>query len=138
MATETQRQDLVRAVVRSAGEHRVVLELPGTAYQLHLKPVGNAESFSAHVGKRITGTMHAQALRMFLAKGGGRFIEPIQGEPRIVAGRVIAVDQANRRVLVDVAAPVWMTLEERQAADAFDIGDLVNCYVQSGVTFRPT
>ena len=74
---------------------------------------------------------------MYKFTGGGRFIEPIIGEPRIVAGLVLAVDLPKRRVLVDVAAPMWMTLVKDQPADEFVAGDLVNCYVESGTRFTP-
>jgi hypothetical protein len=36
-----------------------------------------------------------------------------------------------------VAVPMWMTLEERQSADLFRVGQLVNCYVRSGTRFVP-
>lgn len=135
-AIERQSQEVVRAIVKSVHDRTIVLLLPGTEYELHLRAGAGCEGLQARIGKRVSGTIEAHALRMFVAQGGGRFIEPIQGEPRIIAGRVIAVDQTNRRVLVDVAAPIWMTLEEKQVADAFAVGDLVNCYLQSGATFK--
>jgi len=135
--TDAPSQDIARGVLESLSEPDVVLSIPGTEYKLALKLSGPADRIRAVVGKRIKGTIQARALRMFKAKGGGRFIEPVWGEPRIVAGFILAVDQPNRRVLVDVAVPMWMTFDARQPPDAFNVGDLVNCYVESGTTFAP-
>src|SRR5438552_7522459 len=128
---------IARGILLSLGDDRLVLGLAGTDYQLQLRPTVPASQITTPIGKRIRGTIHAQALRMFKATGGGRFIEPIIGEPRIVAGLVLAVDQANRRLLVDVAAPMWMSLATDQPADEFAQGELVNCYVESGTRFTP-
>src|SRR5262245_5975891 len=131
-------QEVARGVLESLGEYRVVLSVPGTDYQIHLAPAVPAAQLTTPLGKRIKGTIHVNALRIFKARGGGRFIEPIWGEPRIVAGFVLAVDAAKRRILVDVAVPMWMTLDERQDPGLFSVGDLVNCYVASGATFTPS
>ena len=136
MSAEAESQEVARGVLESLSEQKLVLAIPGTDYQLHLVPASAMTELRTSVGKRIKGTIHAHALRMFTAKGGGRFIEPVWGEPRIVAGFVLAVDEANRRVLVDVAVPIWMTLQERQPPDMFQVGDLVNCYVKSGTRFE--
>lgn len=137
MTLEDHTQGLVRGVLESLSDDKLILSVPGTSYQLHLVPTVPASQLMGRVGKRIKGTIHANALRVFVAKGGGRFIEPIWGQPRIIAGYVLAVDQAQRRVLVDAAVPMWMTFEAGQTADAFKQGELVNCYLQSGTTFTP-
>src|SRR5262245_49696677 len=127
IAPNSEIQTLARGILVSLSDERLVLAVPSTDYQIHLKPTMPAAQVATPVGKRIKGTIHAQALRMFKANGGGRFIEPIIGEPRIVAGCVLAVDASQRRVLVDVAVPMWMTMEKDQSADEFAEGDLVNC-----------
>jgi hypothetical protein len=131
--------ETVRGILESVSDEWIVLSLPGTSYRLHLQPTVPASSITTPIGNRIKGVIHAKALRMFKAAGGGggQFIEPLDGEPRIVAGRVTHVDQANRRVLVQMAAPVWMTLEDAQRPDMFSAGDMVNCYVESGTRFVP-
>jgi hypothetical protein len=135
---QSNSEETARGVLEAttADGHSIVLELPGTSYKIQLTCEA-ASGLIDRIGKRVKGTVHAKALRMYQAKGGGRFIEPIWGEPRIVAGFVLAVDQPNRRVLVDVAIPIWMTLVEGQPADMFQVGDLVNCYLQSGTRFEP-
>ena len=135
ISTDVESQSVARGVLESVSEQKLVLSIPGTDYQIHLVPILPINEIAGSVGKRIRGTIHANALRMFKAKGGGRFIEPVWGEPRIVAGFVLAVDEPNRRVLVDVAVPIWMTLEDRQLPNMFNVGDLVNCYLKSSTRF---
>lgn len=137
MTADIQSQDIARGVLESLSDQRIAISVPSTDYQLHLVPTVPASQIDVTVGKRVKGTIHAKALRMFAANGGGRFIEPIWGEPRIVAGLVLAVDQPNRRVLVHTGVPMWITLDERQPADMFSEGQLINCYVQSGTQFTP-
>ena len=134
---DTQFDDIARGVIQSLDDSKIVLALPGTDYQIHLALGAPTVQIAVPVGKRITGRIFAKALRLFKAHGGGRFIEPIWGEPRIVAGFVQAIDKPNRRILVDVAVPMWMTLVDRQLADMFKVGDLVNCYVESDARFEP-
>lgn len=115
----------------------LVLSLSGTKYKTHFTVEGGAASIDTPPGRRIKGTIHARALRMHTAAGGGLFIEPVYGSPRIVQGRVIGVDAENDRVLVDVVVPMWVTVHEDQSATDFELHSLLNCYLQSGTTFSP-
>jgi hypothetical protein len=133
----TTSRSAARGILESISDHKLVLAIPGTDYKLHLVPTVPASSIATPLGKRIKGTIDANALRIFHSTGGGRFIEPIWGEPRIIAGYVTDVDEVRRRLLVDVAVPIWLTLDPRQSTNNFKPGDLVNCYVQSGATFTP-
>lgn len=128
---------LVRGVLESLDDELLVLAVPGTDYKLHLIPGVRAAEIRTPIGKRIKGVIHARALRMHKASAGGQFIEPIYGHPRIVQGEVLAVDPAARRVLVDVAIPMWVETAAGQNIAAINPGDLVNFYVQSGATFTP-
>jgi hypothetical protein len=112
----------------------IVVEVPNTEYRLLLAaPAG----FSAKRGQRIRGEIHANALRMHRSDTGGRFIEPIYGQPRIVQGEIIAIDAPARRVLMDMAVPVSVTLQPAQDLNAIAVGELWNCYVESGTRFAP-
>jgi hypothetical protein len=124
-------QSIARGVVESIDDRELVLAVPGSAYRLHLAPAG---PISTPVGQRIRGTIHARALRVHPAKAGGRFIEPVWGQPRIVQGIVCGTE--DKRLLVDVSVPMWVTLGEGQDAADFEHGQMVNFYVQSGATFR--
>ena len=134
---DVQSQATVRGVLEAFADDTIIISLPHTEYRLHLVPTVPAAAITTPIGKRLKGTIHAKALRMFKAAGGGQFIEPLEGAPRIVAGRVLHVDAAGRRLLVDVAAPMWMTLADDNDPGEFAVGDMVNCYVESGTRFTP-
>lgn len=130
----TRPESLSSLRVAEVGPELVVLEVPGTEYRLHL---ATDSSLSGGVGRRVTGEIHAKALRMHRSDTGGRFIEPIYGQPRIVQGEVVAIDAPQRRILMDMAVPVWVTVLPAQDLAAVSIGDLWNCYVESGTRFEP-
>ncbi len=137
MSLNVQDKAFVRGVLESILDGLIVLGIPHTEYKLHLVPAGPPGELAADVGKRIRGTIEARALRMHRARGGGRFIEPVWGAPRIVAGSVIGVDEARRRVLVDVSVPMWVEAPPGQDFTILRAGELVNFYVESGASFRP-
>lgn len=130
-------RDLCRAVLESKSADLLVLSLPGTAYQLHLKPGVPIASIATAPGKRIIGRVHGRSLRMHAAVAGGRFIEPVYGHPRIVQGTIAETDRDRNRVLVDMVIPAWLEVADGQQASDFAIGTLVNMYVESGMTFTP-
>ena len=135
MSLETDAE--ARGVLESLDADRLVLALPGTDYRIHLTPAVPVKSVKTPTGKRIRGTIHARALRIHPAAGGGRFIEPVIGAPRIVAGTVLAIDDERNRVLVDVAVPMWVSWQEGQDTSVLQLGRLVNFYVESGTSFEP-
>jgi hypothetical protein len=130
-------QDLARGVLESIEGGLVVLSIPGTSYRLHLVPTVPPGEIDAAPGAKIRGRIQARALRMHPARGGGRFIEPVWGAPRIVAGRIVSIDAAAGRVCVDAAVPMWVAAPPGQDLGAFSPGQLVNFHVESGATFRP-
>ncbi len=137
VSAQLEARALARGILESISDEQLVLRVPGTAYRLHLIPTVTAAEINTAPGKRIKGTIEARALRAHTAEGGGRFIEPVDGAPRIVAGAVIAVDTEQDRVLIDVAVPMWISLQPPQQAADFANGALLNCYVESGATFSP-
>ena len=135
--TDFDDRALVRAVVASLDDDRITLRLPQTDYQIRLGLDGAASHLGAEVGQRVRGTIAARALRVHAMAGGGRFIEPVSGEPRIIAGTVLAVDRESGRVLIDAVVPMWLSTTENQDFDVFVEGGLVTCYVGSGAVFTP-
>ena len=109
---------------------RIALVPGGTSYRLLLQATG------VETGD-VRGTIEATALKVHPARAGGRFIEPVDGEPRIVAGHVRAVDEANGRMLVRSVVAMWITLPEDADTAALAEGGLVNFHVKSGATFVP-
>jgi hypothetical protein len=51
---------------------------------------------------------------------------------------VLAVDVTANAVLLDLAFPAWVTIEPSQTAGSWQTGDMLNFYVESGMTFTPT
>ncbi|MHC4129221.1 MAG: hypothetical protein ACYTE6_08835 [Planctomycetota bacterium] len=134
MSTDDETRALTRGVLEALDDHELVLAVPHTEYRLHLAP---ACDITAAIGSPIRGTLHAKALRMHAAQGGGRFIEPVWGAPRIVAGTVRARDEQQRRLLVDTGVPMWVEVPPGQDLGAIREGELLNFYVESGTRFRP-
>lgn len=129
------RQPVARGILEAVENDGIILHLPHTEYHLRLKLAVAASEITIPPGKRIRGTIEAEALRMHPAAGGGRFIEPISGEPRIVAGTVLAVDAAEGRVLIDAGVPMTLIAAEDEDLTSLQPGGLINCYVRSGAAF---
>ena len=126
--------DITRAVLQHMDGDKIILAIPSTDYKIHLMCSGNT---ATQVGKRIQGVINIKALRMHKASAGGSFIEPIYGHPRVVQGRVLAIDLAKNRLLCQVVVPMWIEPFDGQSAADFNAGDMVNFYAQSGATFTP-
>ena len=121
-----------------AAPARVRVSIPSMAYRTELVLAGDAAALAGRVGKRVQGIVRGKAQRAWQAAAGGCFIEPVWGAPRIVQGRVLAVDLDANAVLLDLAFPAWVTLEASQNAGSFQTGDMLNFYVESGMSFTPT
>ena len=122
------------AVLESQEEEAVVLATTTNSDHLHL--VVESEVSLGSPGDRISGTAHARALKVHQAGGGGAFIEPVSGQPRIVAGRVLR-NNGSGEVLVRSAIPFVVTVRPGKDRDACVPGTFVNFHVESGVIFRP-
>ncbi|MDG2423030.1 MAG: hypothetical protein P8M22_03530 [Phycisphaerales bacterium] len=122
------------ALLESTDSSGVVLNPPGNTYQLHLLTESPLAGVS--IGDRVTGTARARALRVHRATGGGAFIEPVVGEPRIVAGRVLSTNE-DGLILVRSAIPLLIELEDESDRESCVPGEFVNFHVQSGATFQP-
>ena len=133
-ATDLEKQGVARGVLESLNEGELVLAVPHTSYRLHLVPTWPVVEITTPPGKRIRGAIRARALRMHEARAGGRFVEPVWGQPRIVQGVVCGAE--DNRLLVDVSVPVWVTLGEGQDPADFEQGQMVNFYVESGASIR--
>jgi hypothetical protein len=117
---------------------KFVVSVPGTEYVLQFATGGSsAAAPTLVVGKRVWGTITGRAQKIHRAHAGGEFIEPVEGHPRIVQGRIREIDAALNRVLLQAVVPMWVTLEVGQSARDFAAGDFVNFYMESGVVFAP-
>ena len=123
-----------RAMIRSVDDQSVVLAPSSSSYELALVPRG---AIGAEPGQRVRGRIEAEALKIHPAAGGGIFIEPLSGQPRIVAGRVLEVDRDQRTVLLGSVVPITLSLSRDIDLDQCAEGHFINCHVRSGATFTP-
>jgi len=123
-----------RGILESAKPDSIVMHLPGTDYRLHLAVY---KTPSTPVGKRIAGTIRAQARRIDSIGTGGAYVEPIMGEPRRIAGTVLATDASEQTITVRSCVPVVVKVGAGQRADQFAVGDMVAFDVMSGTSFTP-
>lgn len=112
----------------------VQVRVPGTDYRLRLVP---AEGLSAAVGDKVDGIIRAQALRMDVIPAGGRYIEPVQGRPRRIQGRVIGGNVDLNEVYIKAGPSVVVTPMAPQRASDFAIGQMVSFDVRDGATIEP-
>jgi hypothetical protein len=112
----------------------LVLGLYNSDYGMHLIPTGE---ITGTVGKRIIGTIRAEAKRVDVVKAGGKYVEPVTGRPRRVQGRVVETDTSRNTVTVDAgAAFVCRLTDHRQRASDFEPGQFVSFDVLNGATFE--
>lgn len=125
---------LVEGIVDESSDGVIALKLAGTDYRLRLA-VG--EPLDALVGSKVRGRIRAQARRIDIIKAGGRYIEPVDGRPRRIQGRVIAIDEVNDAVTVLACAPIICRTNTLQQAGMFQPDQLVSFDVEPGARFEP-
>jgi hypothetical protein len=121
-----------RGVLAEQREGTIVFSKPGTDYRLHLHVLRELPS---KIGHRIAGTIRANGRRIDIVRTGGRFIEPVYGEPRQIQGDIVHIDKANNTVTVNAGVPIVCKVHKLQRADQFKQGDFVNLGVESGTSF---
>ncbi|MEM9066224.1 MAG: hypothetical protein AAGB51_12120 [Planctomycetota bacterium] len=116
----------------------VVLTFPNTDYRLELIPTEPMDLDEFPVGKRIEGTIQAQARRIDVCNTGGRYVEPVYGRPRRVQGSIISVDAGAGTITVGAGVPINCTLTApgQKPAD-FKKADFVTFATLPGATFTP-
>ena len=64
-------------------------------------------------------------------------MEPSDGEPRLLAGRVVAVDENNTLVVLKAPMPILVSMQPAQDWSILTEGSMVNGHVESGAGFLP-
>jgi len=127
----------VQGVLIQPGDSQITLGLVGTDYQLHLR-VDHPVPGGGQPDQRLVGTIHAQAKRVDVIRSGGRYIEPVYGQPRRLQGMVMAVDLIDQEIIVDCACRFVCRLMKGQSPGEIPIGALVSFDVESGARFQPS
>jgi hypothetical protein len=126
---------IAEGVFRGREGEAIILAKSGTDYRIELIP---ASPLDAAPGAKLRGEIRVQAARMDVITSGGRYIEPIEGPPRRVAGRIVAIDEAANRVVVNAGPfPVVCTPHKLQNASQFRVDQLVTMGVSPGAEFHP-
>jgi hypothetical protein len=133
MMSTSSTQYAFRGLVESLDTGTIVIGVSGSSYRLRLAV---DEPVDVSVGERVMGAINACGLRVHVATAGGLFIEPISGEPRIVAGRVESIDRDAGAIVVQSVVPMCVQLETPEEAASLQEGDLVNFHVRSGAMWQ--
>jgi len=127
------RTHRLRGIVGSWSSDRAEILIPHTDYRLHLRPKENVPAQAA--GTRVRGVVEGEAIRVHaMTGGGGRFIEPVIGEPRIITGILRDMDPAGNRLVIDAVVPFQLSTLADQDFSGLRIGGMVTCHVRSGLT----
>lgn len=125
-----------RGVVTATKDTLVVFAPHGTNYELHLV----APNYAGPIGIQTQGIIRIAARKVWTVPSGGNFISPLFGPPRIVQGRVRALDE--RTLIVQAGTPVVVDLPNDPAAldlanGPVALGSLVNVTAFPGARFEP-
>ncbi len=132
----TDNPTIARGTLHATSEGHVTMAVPGTSYQLLLSVY---QPVAAAIGKRLVGTIKANARRIDKTDSGGRYIEPVYGRPRRIQGSVIAINPADQSLTIDAGMPITVKpTDPRQRFDQFQLGDFVATDLLNGATFTPT
>jgi len=117
--------------VTSVKEGMVVFCPTDTNYELHLV----TSKFDGPVGRPVKCVIRVVAKKVLTVPSGGNFIVPIFGPPRIVQGRVRAIE--GNTIVVQAGAPVYVELPWEESAIDQDegpiaVGKMVNVLCQPG------
>ncbi|MFG0274322.1 MAG: hypothetical protein ACF8QF_04620 [Phycisphaerales bacterium] len=125
---------VVRGVVHATGDDFVVLRIPGSDYRIRLVV---EQALTTPVGEKVEGRIRVQARRMDTISAGGRYVEPVEGRPRRVQGRIIAVEEKDRSVVVSAGVPIACRLHDLQEPGDFQVDQMVTMDVLPGASFTP-
>jgi hypothetical protein len=113
----------------------IVFAPANTSYELHLRSAGG--TYDGPIGSPVEIVIRAQARKVYTVSSGGNFIQPIFGTPRVIQGRVRAVD--DRHVTVHAGVPIVIELPaEAHAIDLncgpITVGSLVDVIALPGAS----
>jgi hypothetical protein len=126
-----------QGTVKSVDAEQVILHVAGTNYELQL---GLSGSRALAIGEDLRGVIRAKALKVWTTSGGGSFIVPLFGPPRVIQGRVKAID--GKYIIVQAGTLIHIELPENKTAydlkhGAVVAGAMVNITTDGGASFEP-
>jgi hypothetical protein len=135
MATTTSSVPARGKVTSTAGD-LVKFSPANTTYDLHLV----CPNYAGPLGKPVDGIIRVKARKAYTVPSGGNFITPLYGPPKIIQGRVRAVE--GNGIVVQAGAPIYVSLPDESSAvelgnGSIAVGSLVNVVAFPGGTFEP-
>ncbi|MGH7177606.1 MAG: hypothetical protein ACREJC_09520 [Tepidisphaeraceae bacterium] len=118
---------------RDAG---VAFQPAGTQYEIHL---GTARPYDGPIGKPVRAIVRGTARKIWTVPSGGNFVTPIVGEPRIVQGRIRALDERCAVVQAGVIFIVDLPADAAAidlASGAVALNAMVNCVILPGASLE--
>ena len=126
---------IARVYLKQQTEGRVVIDLPGTSYQLHLSPT---DVVTPSPQGRVRGVIRCKVWKMEYVSAGGAYIQPLWGRPGRVQGEVVATLPETNSVIIEIRqTPIVGDLPERWNAADIPIGARIGMDVYKGSTFEP-
>ena len=124
-----------RGKVVAAKDGAVVFVPTGTSYELHLL----APAYDGPLNALLDGIVRVTARKVYTVPSGGNFITPIFGPPRIIQGRVRALDR--QAMVVQAGCPILVEFPPEDTAfemshGPITVGGLVNVVAQPGARFE--
>ncbi len=131
-----QRQYPAQGKIVASEGALVVFAPANTKYQLHLAFAGDAAVLPAG---NTTAAIRVQARKVLGVSGGGNFVVPIYGPPRILQGRIMQLDQ--RQMVLQCGLPIVVDLpQEAEGMDLthgpLEVGGRVNVVAMPGASFE--
>jgi hypothetical protein len=122
--------------VTAVREGLVTFALTGTSYELHLV----CPRYAGPVNVPVRGVVRVKARKVYTVPSGGLFITPIFGPPRIIQGRIRALDQKS----MTLHAGGSIVVDFPEGDEGFDlvngplaVGKMANVVAFPGATFDP-
>jgi hypothetical protein len=102
----------------STKDGMVIFKPAGTNYQMHLA----AGKYTGPLDQPISAVVRVTARKVYTVPSGGNFVAPIFGQPRILQGRVLSVE--DRAMVIHAGLPVVVDLPSSDTAIDLDNGQI--------------
>lgn len=126
-----------RGMIIDVREKMVVFQPENTTYELYLL---TEQPYDGPINRPIDGLIHVTARKVWTVQGGGLWVAPITGTPRIVQGRVRHIE--GNQIVVHAGTSYIVDLPEKDMAMSLLTGQvavnrMINIVVLPGARFEP-
>lgn len=130
------RNKAAKGTLISATAGKIIWRPLDTSYEHHLESSGD---LSAQVGRHVKGRIRVRGRKIYSVSSGGNFVQPILGTPRIIQGRVLALE--GNVLIVKAGAVFAVELPTGKdtidlASGAIELNAMVNVVAWPGAAFE--